>query len=345
MSPPSGDVPSAVIFGCGGPELTRDEAAFFTEANPLGFILFARNCQSPDQVIRLVDALRNTVARPDAPVLIDQEGGSVRRLRPPHWEDVPAAARFGALHRSDPERARAAAEQTGRLIAAQLAPLGISVACAPVLDISHPHTTAAIGDRAYAADPAVVVELARAFCDGVLAGGVLPVIKHMPGHGRATVDSHHEIPRVREDVQTLRETDFVPFEALASMPLAMTAHVVFEAVDSDAVATLSPTLISDIMRGEIGFDGLLMTDDIGMGALSGDIAERCQTALAAGCDAALHCSGEFDEMDAVAAEIPALSEHAWRRWQAAAARRTPARATGSSKNLAAQIAALLGDTR
>jgi beta-N-acetylhexosaminidase len=342
LSPPSGDVPGAVIFGCAGHEVTPDEAALFRSVNPLGFILFSRNCETPGQVGRLVAELRETVGRADAPVLIDQEGGSVRRLRPPHWHDVPPAARFGAIYKRDRDVARRAAECTGQLIAAQLAPLGITVTCAPVLDISYPETAAVIGDRAYASDPAVIVELARAFCDGLLAGSVLPVIKHIPGHGRGTVDSHQKVPYVAAAVATLRETDFVPFRELASLPLAMTAHVVYEAVDRDNVATVSKTVIGDIVRGEIGFGGLLMTDDIGMGALSGDLASRCQAALAAGCDAILHCSGVFDEMQSVGAAVPSLTDAAQARWRAAAAQLSPTTGSPEATALASKLAELVG---
>lgn len=324
MSPPSGDVPSAVIFGCAGPEVTPDESALFRTVNPLGFILFSRNCETPEQVARLVADLRDRVGRADAPVLVDQEGGSVRRLRPPHWDEVPAAARFGEMYGRDRKGAGEAAELAGRLIAAQLAPLGITVTCAPVLDVSFPDTADVIGDRAFASDPAVIAELARAFCGGLSAGGVLPVIKHLPGHGRATVDSHLEAPRVRAAAEALRETDFVPFHALAALPLGMTAHVVFEAFDGDNVATVSKTVIGDVVRGEIGFEGFLMTDDIGMGALSGSMAERCDVALAAGCDAILHCSGDYGEMQAVGAAVPPLSGAAQERWRTAAAQLTPA---------------------
>ncbi len=340
MSRPSSDVPSAVIFGCAGQEVTPDEAALFRSVNPLGFILFSRNCDTPQQVGRLVAALRDTVDRADAPVLIDQEGGSVRRLRPPHWDDVPPAALFGAIYQQDRTSAREAAELAGRLIAAQLAPLGITVTCAPVLDISYPDTSAVIGDRAFASEPAAIVELARAFCEGLFAGGVLPVIKHMPGHGRGTVDSHLEVPRVAAAAATLRETDFVPFRELASLPLAMTAHVVFEALDRDNVATVSPIVIGDIIRGDIGFDGFLMTDDIGMGALSGDMAARCQAALAAGCDAVLHCSGDFAEMQSAAAAVPPLTEAAQMRWQRAAGQVSPISAAGDAARLANQLTEL-----
>ena len=342
MSPPNGDVPGAVIFGCSGHEVTPDEAALFRVVNPLGFILFGRNCETPDQVVRLVTQLRDTVDRADAPVLIDQEGGSVRRLGPPHWDDVPPAALFGAIYQDDPKRAGQAAKLAGRLIAAQLAPLGISVTCAPVLDVSFPETTAAIGDRAFATDPSVIIELARVFCDGLSAGGVLPVAKHMPGHGRATVDSHIDAPRVSATAEELRATDFVPFSALTDLPLGMTAHVVFDAFDRDNVATVSRTVIGDIIRGELGFSGFLMTDDIVMGALSGDLAARCEAALAAGCDAILHCSGEIDEMQEVSAVVPPLTKDARIRWQTAAASATPAAGPVAAAELARQLTELTG---
>lgn len=342
MSPPSGDVPAAVIFGCAGPGVTPDEGALFRAVNPLGFILFARNCETPDQVARLVADLRDSVGRADAPVLIDQEGGPVRRLHPPHWDDVPAAARFGEIYGRDRKGAGAAAELAGRLIAAQLAPLGITVTCAPVLDVSFPDTADVIGERAFASDPAVVAELAGAFCEGLLAGGVLPVIKHMPGHGRATVDSHLEAPRVTASAAALRATDFAPFRALAKLPLGMTAHVVFEAMDRDNVATVSETVIDDIVRGEIGFGGFLMTDDIGMGALAGDMAARCGAALAAGCDAILHCSGDYGEMQAVGAVAPPLSDAAQKRWRTAAAQLTPAAGLVEAADLAQQLTELTG---
>jgi len=342
LSPPSGDVPSAVIFGCAGPVVTPDEGALFRKVNPLGFILFSRNCETPEQVSRLVAELRGTVGRADAPVLIDQEGGSVRRLRPPHWDDVPAATCFGEMYERDRRGAGEAAELAGRLIAAQLAPLGITVNCAPVLDVSFPDTAEVIGERAFASDPAVVAELARAFCDGLLAGGVLPVIKHIPGHGRATVDSHLDVPRVAATAEALREIDFAPFHALAALPLAMTAHVVFDALDRDNVATVSKTVIGDIIRGEIGFAGFLMTDDIGMGALSGDMAARCGAALAAGCDAILHCSGDYDEMQGVGAAVPPLSDAAQERWRRAAAQLSPAAGVVDAAELARQLTELTG---
>ncbi len=344
MSPPRGDVPSAVIFGCAGGELTPEEAAFFGAADPLGFILFARNCETPQQVTRLVTQLRDAVGRDDAPVFIDQEGGSVRRLRPPHWDDVPAAAQIGGAYQSERKRGRVAAELAGRLIAAQLAPLGITVTCAPVLDIAFPETTDAIGDRAFSSDPAAVATLARAFCEGLRGGGVLPVLKHMPGHGRATVDSHHEVPRVTATADELRTSDFVPFRELASLPLGMTAHVVFDALDRDNVATMSKTVIDDIIRGEIGFGGFLLSDDIEMGALSGDMAARGQAALAAGCDAVLHCSGEMTSMQALGDGVPPLSASAWERWQVAASRLSPPADNPDPSELAQRLTALIDGT-
>ena len=339
MSRPN-DVPRAVIFGCAGPTLTPDEAALFGTVNPLGFILFSRNCVSPQQVGRLVTALRLAVGRPDAPVLIDQEGGSVRRLLPPQWDDVPPAALFGKMYDHDSSRACDAANLAGRLIATQLAPSGITVTCAPVLDVTFADTTSAIGDRAFASDPAIIVDLARAFSDGLLSGGVLPVIKHMPGHGRASVDSHLEPPRVTASAAKLRETDFAPFRALASLPLGMTAHVVYDSFDAENVATVSKTMVGDIIRGEIGFGGFLLTDDIGMGALSGDIETRFAAALGAGCDAILHCSGDFNEMLRVGAIVPRLSDVAQARWQSAAAQVSPAAVSIDAADLAKQLAEL-----
>lgn len=341
MSPPSGDAPAAVIFGCAGSELSPGEAALFRDADPLGFILFGRNCQDPDQIRRLIEQLRATVGRDDAPVLVDQEGGPVQRLGPPQWEAVPAAAEIGALHANGPERAGHAAELAGRLIAAQLRPLGFSVTCAPVLDVTFAETDAVIGSRSYSSDPGVVSALARRFCDGLSAGGILPVIKHAPGHGRATVDSHVAVPRVAAAQDELRTIDFRPFKDLADMPLAMTAHVVYEAFDAANVATLSPTILGDVVRGEIGFEGFLMTDDIGMGALSGSFADRCAGALAAGCDAVLHCSGELDEMREVAAAVPRLTDVSAARWHAAAARTAGAEDNEPARVLAERLNALL----
>jgi beta-N-acetylhexosaminidase len=317
-------VPRAVIFGCEGHRLGAWERAFFARTQPLGFILFARNCDDPDQLRALIAGLRDSVGRPDAPVLIDQEGGRVQRLRPPHWRQVPAAARFGHLAERDLDKARQAVRLNARLLAAELAGLGITVNCAPVLDLRRPTTHDAIGDRAYGHDLAKVAALGRAFCDGLLDGGVLPVIKHLPGHGRAVVDSHHELPRVEATRAELEAGDFEVFRRLADAPLGITAHVLFTAIDPARPATTSPTVIAEIIRGSIGFDGLLLSDDLSMEALDGDLGDRTAAALAAGCDVALHCNGVRAEMEAAAQAAGPLSAEAERRLAAAAARQRPA---------------------
>ena len=298
---------AAVVFGCAGPALTDWERGFFAEADPLGFILFARNCVSPDQVRGLVESLRAAVGRAEAPVLIDQEGGRVARLKPPAWRAAPAAARFGALARQDPERAGEAARLNARLLALELRALGIDVDCLPLLDLRRPEGHAAIGDRAFGADPELVAALGRAVCDGLLAAGVLPVIKHLPGQGRATVDSHTALPRVAAPRAELEASDFLPFRRLADTPWGMTAHVVYEAVDPERPATTSPAVIAEIIRGHIGFQGLLLSDDLSMRALSGGLEARVGAAVDAGCDVALHCNGDPTEMAQVARALRPLS--------------------------------------
>ena len=300
--------PVPVIFGCAGLGLAADERAFFREVNPLGFILFGRNIAEPAQVRRLVAELRAAVGRADAPVLIDQEGGRVARLRPPHWRDAPPAGRIGALvAASGLDAACEAARLNSRLLAAELADLGIDVDCAPVADVPVPGAHGIIGDRAYADDPALVGKLAHAAAIGLLEGGVIPVIKHIPGHGRARADSHAELPVVDTDQATLARTDFAPFRTLAHLPWAMTAHVLYSAIDPDRPATTSARVISDVIRGEIGFDGVLVSDDLSMQALAGDLPARAKAALAAGCDLALHCTGVLAEMQAIAPVLPPLS--------------------------------------
>jgi len=294
----------AVVFGCAGERLSAAERGFFRAADPAGFVLFARNCREPGQVRDLVAQLRDSVGRDDAPVLIDQEGGRVARLKPPHWRRYPAAADLAAL--PDPLAAEAVRLGT-RLIADDLARLGITVDAAPVLDLPVPGADPVIGDRAYGGRPERVAALGRAACEGLLAGGVLPIIKHVPGHGRAEVDSHRECPRVETGRDELAASDFAPFQALAAMPWAMTAHVVFAAIDPDRPATLSPRVIGEIVRGEIGFDGVLIGDDLSMQALGGGLGARAARALAAGCDLALHCNGKLDEMTEIAAAVPAIS--------------------------------------
>ncbi len=309
----------ASVFGCAGPNLLPDEAAFFRECQPLGYILFARNCETPEQIRRLTDDLRTAVGRDDAPVLMDHEGGRVQRLAPPQWRKVPAAAAFGRLSKTDPTVAIEAATLNGQLMALELAALGVDVNCMPCLDVTDPVSHQVIGDRAFAADGAVVARLGRAQADGLVWGGVLPMIKHMPGHGRATVDSHLELPVVTASRDALSERDFQPFVDLADLPLGMTAHVLYSELDTGHPATLSKTIIEQIIRRHIGFDGLLFTDDLSMQALGGEIGQRAADALAAGCDVALHCNGKMMEMQAVAAACGPLSKAGQRRWERAQA--------------------------
>ncbi len=271
----------AAAYGCAGPALTAEETAFFGSANPVGLILFQRNCIDPDQLRALVQAFRNAVDRPDLLILIDQEGGRVQRMRPPGWRDAPAPGRFAERAETDPAEAEEAAWTNARLTALDLYEAGINVNCVPLLDIAQPETTAAIGDRSFGRTPETVLRLARAVYRGTLAGGVLPVIKHMPGHGRARVDSLLELPFVDADLATLDAVDFVPFKALADLPLGMTAHLLYTAIDDQSPGTLSPAVIGDVIRRRIGFDGLLFTDDISMEALPGGLGERAQRALAA----------------------------------------------------------------
>lgn len=307
--------PRAVIFGCAGPSLSDAERRFFRESDPAGFILFQRNCVTPAQIRALVAEMRACVGR-HAPILIDQEGGRVQRLKPPQWRAAPAAAVFAALAARDRDGARRAVWINARLIAAELAALDIDVDCAPVLDVPVPGAHDVIGDRAFGTEIGLIAELGRAMCEGLMAGGVLPVIKHIPGHGRATADSHLACPVVTADSESLARQDLPPFRALADMPFAMTAHVLYTAWDQ-RVATLSPTIIETIIRGDLGFDGVLMSDDLSMKALGGSFAERTRDALGAGCDVVLHCNGVMGEMVEVAAAAPPFSAVAARRWNAA----------------------------
>ena len=311
----------AFITGLEKTVVTADEQAFLRDADPWGFILFARNIDDPDQVRRLIADLRGTLGR-NAPVLIDQEGGRVQRLRPPHWPSYPPGAAYGQLYDHDREAGLAAARMGARLIATDLAALGIDVDCLPLADVPVGGADAVIGDRAYGETPAKVSAVAGAVAEGLRRGGVLPVLKHIPGHGRATADSHADLPVVDADRATLECTDFAAFRPLAGLPLAMTAHVVFTAIDPVAPATTSATMVRQVIRGEIGFGGLLMSDDISMGALSGSIGERSRAAIAAGCDVVLHCNGRLDEMKAVAAEAPSLAGQAAQRAAAALAARS-----------------------
>ena len=307
----------AFICGCRGLEFTPDEIAFVRESDPWGFILFKRNIDSADQVRVLTGHFRKLVGRDDAPVLVDQEGGRVQRLGPPHWRAYPPAARFGALHAGNEAAGVEAAQLCAGLIGQDLRRLGMTIDCAPVLDLSLPETHKVISDRAYHADARRVAALGRAACEGFKAAGIVPVVKHIPGHGRARADSHLELPVVEADAETLRRHDFAPFRALSDMPAAMTAHIVYKAFDPNRLATLSADIITQVIRKDIGFDGLLMSDDLSMGALTGTIRQRADALFAAGCDLALHCNGRLDEMTAVAEAAPELAGEAARRAEGA----------------------------
>ena len=291
----------AVIFGCAGLELSPEEVAFFTKTQPIGFILFARNCDTPKQVQDLTQQLRDCIQSKDALILIDQEGGRVCRLKPPHWRHPPAAQVFAQLAERDLGLACEALTLNVRLIGQELRELGINVDCLPVLDIPEEGADSVIGDRAYGRDVDQIAALGRTACSALMHEGILPVIKHIPGHGRATVDSHKALPIVDTEHAELSQIDFMPFKVLADMPLAMTAHVIYSAIDADKCATISPKVINDIIRGEMGFEGVLVSDDISMKALRGTPAENALEALEAGCDLALHCNGTFEERRAVLA--------------------------------------------
>ena len=310
----------ACVFGCVGVTLTAEEAAFFRDARPWGFILFRRNIDNPPQVRRLTADLREAVGAAGAVVMIDQEGGRVQRLGPPHWAVRPSARAIGRAHLDEDGR-RALARLGARLIAHDLRDLGIDANCAPVADIPTSDAHDVIGDRAYGADSRSVTILARAFAEGLLAGGVLPVIKHIPGHGRAGVDSHEALPVVKASLADLEKTDFAPFRALSDMPAAMSAHVVYTAIDPNRAATRSRTVVSKVIRGAIGFQGLLISDDLSMRAFDGNLERRAGDTLAAGCDIALHCNGEMAEMRRVADGARELSGRAAVRAEAAMARR------------------------
>lgn len=311
----------AFITGLAGPTISPLERAFLREAAPWGLIIFKRNISTPQQVADLVRDFRDTVGW-EAPVLVDQEGGRVQRLGPPHWPAYPPGAVYGALYDRDPASGLAAARLGAHLIASDLTALGIDVDCLPLADVPIPGGDPVIGDRAYGTTPDKVAAIAGAVADGLLAGGVLPVLKHLPGHGRAHADSHKELPVVDTDRATLEQTDFAAFRPLARLPLGMTAHVVFSAIDRLAPATTSVTMVREVIRGSIGFAGLLMSDDVSMGALSGTIATRCTQALAAGCDVVLHCNGDLNEMREVAGAAPALAGVAAERAAAALAMRS-----------------------
>jgi beta-N-acetylhexosaminidase len=313
----------AFITGTSGLNLTAEEREFLRVERPWGLILFKRNVDTPLQVARLVQEFRETVGDGDAPVLIDQEGGRVQRLSPPHWPVYPPGAVFGALYDRDRATGLKAARLSAQLIATDLTDLGITVDCLPLADVPVPGADVVIGDRAYGTDPDKVAAIARAVTEGLEQGGVLPVLKHIPGHGRATADTHHRLPVVDALKDDLEAIDFAAFRMLADLPMAMTAHVVFSAIDGAQPATTSATIIETVIRGTIGFQGLLMSDDVSMNALTGSIAERTRAIVSAGCDMVLHCNGKLEEMRQVAGEAPELSAQALDRARRALASRKP----------------------
>ena len=313
-----------MVLGCAGVALDDGERRFMADADPAGFILFKRNCESPEQTQALIASLRASVGRPDAPVLIDQEGGRVVRLGPPHWRAPPAAALLGALAKIDSAAGTRAAWLNARLVAADLFALGFTVNCVPMLDLRLAGASTVVGDRSFGSDPQLVARLGRAVADGLSAGGIVPAVKHLPGHGRATADSHAVLPQVDAPLEAMRACDFVPFRALRDAPAGLTAHVCYTALDPERPGTLSPRVISEAVRGAIGFEGLLASDDLSMGALTGSVSERAAAALAAGCDLALHCNGRRDEMEDVAASVPRLAGQARERFdRMLAARQAP----------------------
>jgi beta-N-acetylhexosaminidase len=307
----------AFICGCAGAALLPEERAFIRQSQPWGLILFKRNVADPAQMRALTESFRHLVGRDDAPVLIDQEGGRVQRMGPPHWPAYPSAASFEKT--GDLDMARETARVSAQLMARDLLDVGVNVDCAPVLDVAQASTHAAIGSRAWSSDPGRVAAFGRAVAQGLMAGGVAPVIKHVPGHGRAVVDSHFELPIVDASRDELEARDFAPFAALRDLPMAMTAHVVYRAIDPERPATTSPVVVERIIRGKIGFDGLLISDDLSMKALGGPLGDRAAAAFKAGVDIALHCNGDLAEAREVAQSAPELAGEALRRARAALA--------------------------
>ncbi|MFC4346932.1 beta-N-acetylhexosaminidase [Kordiimonas lipolytica] len=288
------------IFGCAGPSLTEEERAFFAKVKPAGFIIFKRNVEDPDQLSALIKDLKQTVGRHKVPILVDQEGGRVQRLSEPYWRKYPPMTVFGDMAQKDPTLAASALRLNTRLIADDLRRVGINVDCLPVLDVRQGDADPIIGDRAFSNDPGLVAAMGRIVVDALMEGGVLPVIKHLPGHGRARADSHLELPVVDASVAEMDDTDFVPFKAIADAPFGMTAHIKYTDIDPKQCATLSRVVIGRIIRMKMGFTGLLMSDDLSMKALEGTFEDRTRGAFAAGCDLVLHCNGDMDEMRSIA---------------------------------------------
>jgi beta-N-acetylhexosaminidase len=312
------------ITGCAGPEVSAQETLFFTRHQPWGLILFKRNCDNPEQIRELIKQFRTAVQRKDAPVFVDQEGGRVQRLGPPHWPKYPAADAFGRLYDRSPLLALRVARSVGHLMASDLYDLGFTSSCLPVLDLPQSNGHTVIGDRAYSTKQSTIMALARAHVAGLMEGGILPVMKHIPGHGRAQVDSHMDLPMVNASRLDLETHDFPPFAALADLPMAMTAHVVYTTIDNANPATTSRKMIRDVIRKVIGFNGLLMSDDLSMKALRGTLTQKVEASISAGCDMVLHCNGMLEEMEEVAAAAPVLAGRALRRAkQALKQRRKP----------------------
>jgi beta-N-acetylhexosaminidase len=329
-----------VIFGLSGDRITPDERAFFKDADPAGYILFKRNCVDRAQVRALTDELRALSGRDDVPILIDQEGGRVARMQPPEWPAFPAGAAFDALYEIAPISAMEAARANAKAIALTLAEVGINVDCLPLLDVRTEATHPAIGDRALGSDPARVASLGRHVIDGLRQGGVVGIVKHMPGQGRAVVDSHHELPLVEASEEELA-VDLSAFARLKDAPMGMTGHIMFPVWDAERCATMSPVIIAEIIRGRIGFDGLLMSDDLDMNALSGDVSDRAAACVAAGCDIALNCWGRMDEMVAIAAKLPEITARGAERLAAAMATIAPISDYAEIPDLIAKRDALL----
>lgn len=306
--------PLPVIWGCSGFGLTRDEYYFFEKSNPFGFILFKRNCSDPEQLRALIKELRQAVGRPDAPILIDQEGGRVARLQPPHWAKYPAARLFGQMYETDPEDAAEAVAIYARVLSYTLARLGINVNCAPVVDLLMPGASSAIGDRAFSRKPVVVAALARTMAETFMENGILPVMKHLPGHGRLRTDPHEMLPVIESSIAELENDDFVPFTLLKDLPIAMNSHAVFTQIDSSCPASLSTVINQDIIREKLGFDGLLLSDDLTMKALHGRPDDLARRALGAGTDVVLHCNGFIEEMKMMADALKPMGEESWQRW-------------------------------
>ncbi len=334
--------PKPVLFGCAGTKLSLEERALFKKANPFGFILFKRNCEDPDQLRYLIFELQQAVGRSDIQIAIDQEGGRVARLTPPHWPQYPPARAFGRMYEHEIEWGLEAICLFARVLAHQLGTLGITINCAPVIDLFNAEGNPAIGDRAFSGSPETVAALARAEAETFLANGILPVIKHLPGHGKMTVDPHKVLPVIAASRLELEANDFLPVQNLKDMPLGMNSHAIFKSFDPDRPASLSPVMNNDVIRGALGFEGLLLSDDINMKALKGAPEELALQALEAGNDIVLHCDGDLKGMQAIAEALPPLSEASWNRWLAAQARAKPRDLSYAPEKDAARLDILLG---